>query len=227
MTTQPEPLNLLQRSCAEKIHAVLVEMRDDYAREFSKVFVDDWLREVEVFMMENGILVMADASALPDEVLAGYLQGDSFRALHIVECWLTAIRGVLDWPTAFAEMEKFPRKPGDVGLVIAVANAFGKAERYLNQKEAVSSNTSRAAQVERPNRIDPLREKVKVVLALKRKDGCQLLEALKDWQCDPIDGLNLTYERELNRYLVEDWDSDDSLKKTFTERQMRTCWTEA
>jgi len=135
MTTQPDPLNSFQRSCAEKIHAVLVRMHNHYAQNISEKCADDWLREVEVFMIENGILVMTDAGALPDEVLAVYLQGDSFHALQIVECWLMAIRGALDWPTAFAEMEKFPKKPGDVGLVIAVANAFGKAERYLNQKE--------------------------------------------------------------------------------------------
>lgn len=107
------------------------------------------------------------------------------------------------------------------------AQEAGDVQEFSDIETGIKAKEQRkhAGKQKRPGGVDPLREKVKKVLAWKRKDGGQLKEALRDWESDRIHGLKLTFDSRSNTYWVEDWDSVEQARKSFTARQMKTYWT--
>lgn len=84
----------------------------------------------------------------------------------------------------------------------------------------------KAAKSPRPNRRDPLREKIIFLMGKERSNGRGLKEILKDWKGNQIGGLRLTYEKEKNVYFVDDENATKELRE-FTPRQLRTILSES
>ena len=91
----------------------------------------------------------------------------------------------------------------------------------------ISKRNAGNASMPRPKARDPLRERVKAIIGRERNKGHSLDEALHGWQNDQIDGLRLTYDREKNVYVVDDENAVEMVFKTFTDRQLRTIFTES
>lgn len=115
---------------ASQIGAYLARMRDNYAADRSigaeKAYL--WHEECVVYLLENGVA--------PAEVAAANtLPGDTWRAFQVFEAWLLATRGVVTFDQAYEVATRKAPQPLDMFLMIAIANAFGKAERWLNATE--------------------------------------------------------------------------------------------
>jgi hypothetical protein len=118
---------------AGHIQNLLFQMRDKYAAD-SNIGAEragQWCGELMLYLHENGILVVPDAP----EITAMKMPGDSWRAFHVFVTWLMAKRGDCTFEQAFEVLLKQRPKPRDIFLMIAIANAFGKSERWLNATE--------------------------------------------------------------------------------------------
>ncbi len=146
----------------------------------------------------------------------------------LVHCEAVALRDHVEILASLIRMEpasasEFAVELRMLWLAFIVAMSASRIYHDLPKSRAQQRD---AGGKKRPGRSDPLREKVKNVLAGKRQEGCQLLDALKDWQCGLIDGLKLKYVAESDSYLVDDENSTND-DRPFTTRQIKSLWTEA
>lgn len=140
MRADMSALRALEADGGAKIAARLLEMRDHYAREISPTVARNWLSDAVVYLDENGVYV--GTADVPQAVLEKRLPGDSWSAFQTVESWLLATRGAAAWSEFFEVMMAAPHAPRDAVLLMAIANALGKAERHLNEKEGRSKSAS-------------------------------------------------------------------------------------
>ena len=133
-------LRALQAEGGSKIAERLLAMRDYYAKTISATVARNWLSDAVVYLDENGVYV--GTGDVPQAVLEARLPGDSWSAFQTVESWLLATRGTVTWPEFFKGLMSAPHAPRDAVLLMAIANALGKAERHLNEKEGRSKSAS-------------------------------------------------------------------------------------
>lgn len=118
----------------------MLALRDDFARSLSPSAAERWFMDAVVYLDENGVYVgQAD---VPDAVLDRFLPGDTWAAFQTFERWIGATRGLIDWADFWRPHLADRPAPRDAVLLMAIANALGKAERLLNEKEQRSGGAS-------------------------------------------------------------------------------------
>lgn len=134
-----EELRAAQLESAKKIAAELVSWRNGFAADpaLGPKVAETWLQDAIVYLIENGIFVASGDA--PREALERFHLGDSWKAFGTVLNWLAATRGEMPWDMFWVDFLAERPAPRDIVLMIAVANALGKTERRLNEKEAIVS----------------------------------------------------------------------------------------
>ncbi len=106
-----------------------------------------------------------------------------------------------------------------------------EGRKYLEKVKTGNLGRAKAAKFSR--RKNPLREKVKEILASERRQHRTLLEALANWSMGAVNGLSIAYNRQADdgSYIVDDQnatkkDCKKDRKKIFTVRQLKAIWTE-
>ena len=150
---------------------------------------------------ENGIFVVPEA---PPEITATKWAGDSWHAFQVFQAWLLATREHIPWDQAFKVNKQKTPTPNDVFMMIAIANALGKSERWLNASETVWEQTKKAAKKPRIKPNGPFKDAV-IVAMLEGKNNHQVFKLfMQTWQLGHINGLTIETVDDNSRYVTTD-----------------------
>lgn len=99
------------------------------------------------------------------------------------------------------------------------------AHKWAKQTNSNKTNSKKP----RPNRKDPLREKVKTVFHRERAQhpDLSLKDMLHNWGARTKGGLSLTYDPQADHYILDDENETEMQTKVFTYRQMKTLWSKS